>query len=254
MEDINKQLIALFDEMLEKVEMFNRHNYNELFLAAFKKYEAVLAEISEMCEDTPKAERGELIEKIASVIPEYAKGLPKDFPKKEKNKMEMNYNMNMAAYIIPAFTYSNDFYLQKIAHRMVEIWNERKINSLTLGYSTYEDIIKGFKYRLCYITTAVCKHQKKPDDCYELETLRSYRDNYLLKTESGRAIVENYYDIAPGLVMMINMQKNADEIYQHIYEEYLTPCINCIESEQKEECREIYMQMVQSLQKQYLYS
>ena len=129
-----------------------------------------------------------------------------------------------------------------------------KVTSLNLSFSTYESIAGGFKKKLCYITTAVCEHQNKPDDCYELTTLRDYRDHYLMQTQCGREIVEEYYNIAPGLVMMIDMRNDADKIYQSIYDEYLKPCIKYIEDEKNEECRDLYMQMVRSLQKKYLYS
>jgi len=254
MEDIKVQLTGLFEEMLTYLDKFNRHEYNDAFLTAFKKYEAFFESVAVLCENTSREDRKVLIEEIALIIPVYVKELMNGIKKREKNKVEMNYNMNMAAYIIPAFTYSQDFYLEKIAKRMVELWNEKQVTSLTLGYSSYEEIVKGFKWKLCYITTAVCEHQNKPDDCYELTLLRDYRDEYLLKSLGGREIVDEYYDIAPGIVMMINMQKNADEIYQHVYQKYLTPCIRHIEEGRNEECRKIYMQMVRTLKKQYLYS
>ena len=38
----------------------------------------------------------------------------------------------------------------------------------------------------CYITTAVCRSMDKADNCYELTTLREYRDGYLLRSEADR--------------------------------------------------------------------
>ena len=254
MDKVKMQLISLFDEMLDKVEKFNKASYNNIFLETFRKYEDLLDDISDLVEEVPKEERKAMIEEIASILPEYVKSLLNKYSDKERKQIDMNYNMNMVVYVLPVLTYSHDKYCEKVARRMVEIWNESKVTNLNLGYSTYENIAGGFKKKLCYITTAVCEHQNKPDDCYELETLRNYRDNYLLKSESGREIVEEYYNIAPGLVMMIDMQKDADKIYQHIYEKYLTPCIRYIEEERNEECRKLYMQMVRNLQKQYLYS
>ena len=87
----------------------------------------------------------------------------------------------------------------------------------------YHNIDKGFKKKLCYITTAVCRSQNKPDNCYELTALREYRDNYLMNSNLGRELVDEYYNIAPGLVMMIDMQQEAEKIYQNIYDKYLPP-------------------------------
>jgi len=254
MENYRTQLIEFFDEMLLHLKAFNRHDYNDTFLTSFKKYESIFENLAITCEETAREDRTEFIDNVASILPDYVKQLMSNSKRREKNKLEMNYNMAMAAFIIPAITYSKDFYLEKIAKRMVEIWNEKQVTSLTLGYSSYEEIISGFKWKLCYITTAVCEHQNKPDNCYELETLRKYRDHYLMNTKDGRKIVEEYYNIAPGLVMIMNMQKNADEIYDSIYQKYLLPCLNCIEKGSNEECRDIYMQMVRTLQNQYLYS
>ncbi|KMZ54633.1 cell wall-associated protease [Dorea sp. D27] len=85
-------------------------------------------------------------------------------------------------------------------------------------------------------------------------TLRAYRDEYLMSTEDGRALVDEYYDIAPGIVQIINMQKDADEIYEELYKNCLAPCISCIEAGEEEQCRELYTRMVRGLQKKYLYS
>lgn len=251
--NINEQLILLYDEMFEKVDRFNRGSYNTVFLEAFGKYEELVVGIEDFLEDTPKENRKSKIDEIARILPEYVKDKITKLPDKEIKSLEVNYNMNMVVYVLPILTYTHENYCEKVAKRTVEVWNEMKVTSLNLGYSTYESIAGGFMKKLCYITTAVCEHQKKSDDCYELTTLRNYRDNYLMKTKEGQAIVEEYYNIAPGLVMMINMQRDADNIYQHIYEKYLTSCIHYIEEDKNEECRDLYMQMVHSLQKKYLY-
>lgn len=47
---------------------------------------------------------------------------------------------------------------------------------------------------------------------------------------------------------------NAGAIYQEIWERYLNPCVKLIEENRQEECREVYSDMVRSLEKKYLYS
>lgn len=242
------KLVIFFNEMLNEVDKFKKNTYDDIFFEALKKHELLFKSLTDLLENES------MIEEMASVLPNYAKPIIANFDKKQRHAQEMNYNLNMAVYIIPAITYSKHPNLEKLAKRTVELWNEKEVTSLTLKYSTYDDIDKGFKKKLCYITTAVCQHQDKADDCYELTTLRNYRDSYLMQSEAGREIVEEYYNIAPGLVMMIDMQKDADHIYQNIYEEYITPCIQYIENEHKEECCKLYMQMVNNLKKQYLYS
>ena len=125
---------------------------------------------------------------------------------------------------------------------------------MQISYSDYDIISGGFKKKLCYITTAVCESRNLPDDCYELTTLRTYRDDYLMRTEEGQKLVEEYYDIAPVLVMCIDMQNNSKEIYENIYKKYLLPCLADIENDQMEACRENYVSMVHELERKYLYS
>lgn len=248
------KLVLFFNEMLNEVDKFKRNTYDDIFFEGMRNHEVLFKDLLKLIENTPDESKDAVIEDFASVLPNYAKPIIDKQDKKQKHKMEMNCNLNMAIYIIPAITYSKNANLEKLANRTVELWNEKKVTSLTLKYSTYDDIDKGFKKKLCYITTAVCQHQNKPDDCYELTTLRGYRDQYLMQSETGREIVNEYYNIAPGLVMMINMQENTDQIYQNIYEEYLIPCIHYIEKQRNEECCELYMQMVNNLKKTYLYS
>ena len=97
----------------------------------------------------------------------------------------------------------------------------------------------------------MCESRNLPDDCYELETLRKYRDGYLMQTEEGKRLVEEYYDIAPGIVMAVNMHRDASDIYEKIYQKYLVPCIQDAESGRNEECKERYINMVTELQNEY---
>lgn len=248
------KLVLFFNEMMNELDKFKRNTYDEIFFEALKKNDSLLKDLTDLIEGTPEEEKDAIIEEMAFVLPNYVKPIIANLDKKQRHAQEMNYNLNMAVYIIPVLTYTKNSSLEKLAHRTVELWNEKKVTSLTLKYSTYAEIDRGYKKKLCYITTAVCQHQNKPDDCYELTTIRAYRDFYLMQTEKGREIVNEYYNIAPGLVMMMDMQNDAGQIYQNIYKEYLIPCIQHIENERNEECCELYMQMVNNLKEKYLYS
>ncbi len=104
---------------------------------------------------------------------------------------------------------------------------------------------------MCFITTAVCECQGKPDDCQELTVLREYRDGYLLGTDEGRAMVEEYYEIAPVLVLSIGMQREPEKIYEEIYRDYLRPCVEYAKNAENEKCRELYADMVGSLRERF---
>lgn len=253
MEDTRKELEALFDEMLGNIKYFKKKSYQSVFEKSYEKYSRLFENLQFYCEElAEQKDRDEVIRDTASVIPDYAIRKLKDIPKHKKATLSIDYNMTMAVYIIPMFTYQGLPENERIAEQMVKLWNEKKVTGNNIQMSTYEKIEGGFKNRLCYITTAVCDSQNKPDDCYELTALRNYRDQYLMKTEEGRQMVEEYYDIAPGIVLAIDMQQDSKRIYEGIYKEYLMPCIRYAEDGRNEECKELYMDMVYNLQKKYL--
>lgn len=253
-EDVKKKLRDLFDDMLTKVGAFKRKSYNGVFETSYEEYKELTEEIIRLFQEIEEEKRDALIEELAKVIPEYCYEKMQNLSKNKRERLSVDYNLNMAVYVIPILNYSENEWCIQMTKRIVEFWNEKEVSTLTLSHSTYEEIKSGFKSRLCYITTAVCEHLDKPDDCYELTTLRDYRDHYLMQTEEGRGIVEDYYEIAPGIVMMINMRKDAEAVYSNLYQQYLVPCIEMIEAGENEACQNLYMDMVHNLQKEYLYS
>lgn len=77
--------------------------------------------------------------------------------------------------------------------------------------------------------------------------LRDYRDGYLSALPEGDALIHTYYDVAPSIVKHINQRPDRKEIYRSIWDQYLSPCISMIESDQLPECKERYTQMVWDL-------
>ena len=102
----------------------------------------------------------------------------------------------------------------------------------------------------CYITTAVCEEFGKADDCYELNVFRAFRDNWLLKQPDGEYLVDQYYNTAPAIVKAINSQSNRTDIYHNINEVYLKRCLDLIEKGKNEECKELYIKMMEFLYKE----
>ncbi len=106
----------------------------------------------------------------------------------------------------------------------------------------------GNKYRAsgssdCFLTSACVDYYGKPDDCYELTTLRKLRDEYLLNINGGKALVEQYYKIAPNIVEKINISNNRDEYYEKIYEE-IQKCVELYEANEFSKSVIIYKEMV----------
>ena len=118
---------------------------------------------------------------------------------------------------------------------------------------TYEDIAKGFQRRkLCFITTAVCEAEGKPDDCEELTAFRAFRDDWLLHFPEGKKLVEEYYNIAPGIVICIDLCSDREQRYAALRRDDLGPCYDRLLAGDKEGCKEQYIRMVQRLKQEFL--
>ncbi len=116
----------------------------------------------------------------------------------------------------------------------------------------YKIIAEGFKRgRLCYITTAICREQGKPDDCAELTALRVFRDGYLRQSEGGEALIERYYELAPGLLTCMDYCDDAAAVCALLREEYLQPCLRALEQGRQDDCRSGYIAMVDFLCSRY---
>ncbi len=118
--------------------------------------------------------------------------------------------------------------------------------------ATYEEISSGFhKHKLCYITTAVCEFEGKPDDCAELTAFRAFRDGWLSETERGRALIEEYYELAPAIVTAIDYCDDRRVRYAELRRDYLTPCYEALLRGDGEACRRTYVDMVRTLRSRY---
>lgn len=128
----------------------------------------------------------------------------------------------------------------KESYDTVKNRGEEKVNSESYGSGG------------CYITTATCKWLRKADDCYELRKFREYRDNILLNEPDGKAIIAEYYKVAPKIVNNIEKSEQSEEIYWKIWNEYLKKCLHYIENKEYEKCKGLYITMVNRIKIQYL--
>lgn len=250
--DAQETLINLFEDALILVKSFNRDVYKRDFETHYNKYKDFFVNVNESLREEEGKET--VISELAGIIPNYIdEKLKKIGQKRKRENLILDYNMALVTYVLPVINYGDGEYGNAISEKIVELWNNN-ISSVTIKNATYETITEGFKKRLCYITTAVCESLGKPDDCYELELLRNYRDKYLIEENAGRDIVQQYYNIAPTIVKRIDKRDDAKEIYKRIWTDYLTPCIHLIEENEKEACKKVYSDMVYDLQKKYIYS
>jgi hypothetical protein len=98
----------------------------------------------------------------------------------------------------------------------------------------------------CFLTTSCVKYFGLKDNCYELETLRLFRDQYLLKSIEGKELVSQYYDIAPSLVKKLESSEKRHKLFKSIFFEIQSSC-RAIENKEYEKAKEIYISAVSNL-------
>lgn len=251
-QSIQEGLDRLYTEIIPLSKQFREEDYENIFLDKYNEYKPLFEEIISACEDAE--DKDAAIKEYASYIPDKVHAVLDQYQgKRKKESALLPYNLGMSTYIIPMLRYMKSETAEELVDQMIVFYNQNEV-PLDIKKSTFESIKEGFKAHLCYITTAVCESLGKGDNCYELNVLRDYRDNYLLNTADGKSLVDNYYDIAPTIVRRIDKCQDSDSIYADLWKSYINPCIKLIEDNRKEECTDLYKDMVIDLQKKYLYS
>lgn len=106
-------------------------------------------------------------------------------------------------------------------------------------------------YQCCIITASI-KAKGLSDDCYELTTLRSFRDEYIKNLFDGKEIVSNYYDITSILVNKINKLPNSNEIFLDIYSNLVLKSVALIENNKNQQAFFYFKEFIDNLKKKYL--
>ena len=234
---------------LELMGSFNRKNYMTGFKAAYERSLPAFDAIEELYGTVLEPES--LAANMAGVLVESAKSRVEQAGNRRKQSLEkMNLNMALAVFVYPAILHYDGKSSQPLCDAVGVLWKEAFPES-NVSPAKVEHIEKGFQRKFCYITTAVCKTLGKPDNCYELQLFRQYRDGWLEHSEGGREMVAAYYDVAPSIVKHIGQEQNADQIYRGIWNQYLKPCMKLIEDGDNEGCRELYRTMVEDLKAAY---
>jgi len=83
----------------------------------------------------------------------------------------------------------------------------------------------------CFITTAVVAYQGKTDDCQELQVLRWYRDEILMKgTQDQINAVKIYYEAQPILTPILDGLSSEDKerLFTSWYDNYIVPAVSAV--------------------------
>lgn len=244
---------SLFASAEEQLPYFKRNMYEQAFRKYCSENKSLLDELNSELEGKDEAFVDEYVKELADLFVGIFKSEYDAIDKKgKKSAFVTNHNSPLVIFVFPAILEYSAKWCKPCVEAIVSKWNE-SFKETTIGYGSFGDIKGGFKTKLCYITTAVCESQNKADDCMELNLLRNYRDNILAKEDGGVQIINEYYDIAPTIVKRINRSENPQEVYENLYKKYILGCIEDIENEQYDKCRETYTSMVTELKSKYAY-
>lgn len=241
-----------FPQMLFAIEDPLKNFKKNAYEASFREYQEIHKATMDAIEDAylTSDEPQELLQELAAGLVAKVNEQQAERKKRQQEDALMGYNMSLVVYVNPALIDYNKTSGKPLAEEVLKQWKEN-FPKTNLRISDFENINSGFKRRFCYITTAVCDNLGKPDDCYELNLLRDYRDSYLQQTEEGEQMVKKYYDVAPTIVKHIDRNSEKAKIYKEIWKDYLSPCIRLIEENENEKCRVLYQDMVDTLAKKY---
>lgn len=126
-----------------------------------------------------------------------------------------------------------------------------KCNNCSFPYRPAGQPCPNCGYSGCFITAATCSHTSETVDSGYLCDVRHFRDTYMQKTADRRALVEEYYRIAPAIVDSINEQADPASEYRRIRTEYLDKAVEFIRCSEEEKAKQMYVAMVSDLAKKY---
>ena len=242
----------VFDNMDQLLDRFHKKYYMDAFTQFYESHFPAYQALEDGYHNA--IDKEQYIKNMAEAVAGKAVSLlGREKKKAKKVQVSMNLNLFMVVYFLPSLKKYDGQCVRPLEEQILTAWKERFPES-NISAANVDEIQAGFQHKWCYITTAVCETFGRPDDCYELTLLREYRDNYLMSQEDGEAVIHEYYDVAPTIVKHINRSGQKEEVYRHIWDTYLNPCIHMIESDQMEECRDMYIKMVHDLEEEYFYT
>lgn len=127
--------------------------------------------------------------------------------------------------------------------------------TLKLGSASddkYSAELYASKCEQCFITTAVCTTVGLDDDCFELRTLRDFRDQYLALMPGGQEVIESYYKVAPKIVNAVNEMKDSRKIWLQVYFRWILPSVFMAKIGLHHLARKRYTSMMKTLSNNYL--
>lgn len=184
-------------------------------------------------------------------IDEYMKGEKRWKHKNSRDTLLFEVKFVLAIFTTPAIRKVGGSYAESFRTELNSQWLKRYPKQNWMP-ADYDDLANGFqKRKLCFITTAICSFEGKPDDCAELTAFRAFRDGWLTE-HGGRDLIEEYYEKAPAIVNCINFCDTPEERYAELRSRWLQPCYQALQEKRYADCRDSYVDMVRTLERRYL--
>jgi hypothetical protein len=114
-------------------------------------------------------------------------------------------------------------------------------------HAALDDDFKPAKKGGCFVTTAVCEILGKDDNCSELETMRNFRDGVLLRDNSLKNIVSEYYEVSPEIARNLKKMNNKEEFSRYLLERHISIIIKEIEISNNDKAIELYKIMLDEI-------
>lgn len=104
----------------------------------------------------------------------------------------------------------------------------------------------------CFISTACLHAVGLPDDCDELETLRLFRDGYLLTLPDGKRDVEEYYSVAPTILGNMATSPSYHAELRELYQTLVLPSVTLIRNGEEKAAHELFRDFINQLKSRWV--
>ena len=197
------------------------------------------------------AQRDDLLEQFAEAFVSQWEAYQSGQKKGGRKRRELADKITLTFFTVPAIRGLGISIGERFTETLRDRFNEKYPDN-RFEIAPYDEICSGFRKRgLCFITTAVCEAEGKPDDCAELTAFRSFRDGWLARTEAGRALIEEYYETAPAVVAVMRWADDEAARCAELRRDWLDPCYEALRCGDNETCKKLYIEMMRTLRARY---
>lgn len=101
----------------------------------------------------------------------------------------------------------------------------------------------------CFLTTIVCHELGLDDNCTELTLMRKLRSDYLLNSEKGRDIIDDYQAISRDIAPKIIQLKDKNQYCEWLMSDYIQPVCELVVNHEFEAATNKYLTLVNEVKK-----